>query len=86
MVILSFKYFYNNNSLANILPLAEVAGRFRITFDTEINSSINVNIYDGALIKFNQVSEVLYYYDSTNMEYNNINNQVTNFFSENNTR
>ena len=85
-MIFSFKYFYNNNSLAKKLSLAEVAGRFRITIDTEIDSLINVNIYDGAIIQFNQVSEVLYYYDSTNREYNNTKNQVTNFVSENNTR
>ena len=72
--------FYNNNYLASILSFSEVTSIFLITFDTEIESKINVNIKNRTRIKFNQGSGDLYNYNNTNMENNKTNNQVTDYY------
>ena len=79
MTILPFKVFHNTNYLANILLFAAVARIFRITIDTDINSTINVQLDAGTRIKFKQCSRGIYYYDTNNMENNTTNNQVTNY-------
>ena len=80
MVMLPYNIFYNYNFLVRILLFAEVFSRFRITFDTEIDSAINVHPIDGTIIKFNICSGGLYYYDTTNMENKSTKNQVTKYY------
>ena len=43
-----------------------VDSKFRITIDTELNPSINVNLYDGIRIIFNRYGGGIYYFDTSN--------------------
>ena len=67
--------FNNNNHFVKILSFPKVESRFCITFGTEMDSAINIYLDYGTIIKLNQCSKGIYYYDTTNMENNNINNQ-----------
>ena len=78
--MLPLEVFNNKSYLANIIFFAEVASRFRITFNIDIESTINLHIDNGTRIKFNQCSGGLYYYETTNMENKNTNNQVTDYY------
>ena len=63
-----------------MLSLSEVTIRLCVTFNTEVDSAINRHTDDGTIINFNQFRRGLYYYDATNMESNNTNNQVTDYY------
>jgi hypothetical protein len=62
--------WYNCNSIANILSLADVRKVCRVTMDSGIASSINVHRLDGSVMTFYEHESGLYVY-STNDESNN---------------
>ena len=66
LTLLPFEFFFNEQSLANILSFAAVASKFRITIDTEFDPFINVHLHDGTSIIFKQCRAGLYYFDTTN--------------------
>ena len=56
--------WFNEESLANILSLAEVRKKkFRVTMDTSEEASISVHHQDGSIMKFIEYQSGLYYYD-----------------------
>jgi hypothetical protein len=56
--------WYNPESLANILSMAEVRKVCRITMDTSIEACMNVHRRDGSVMKFQEYRSGLYYFDS----------------------
>jgi len=56
--------WYNPQSLANILLLAEVHCRYRITMDTVLEASICVHRSDRSIMKFREYKSGLYYHDT----------------------
>ena len=56
--------WYNNDSLANILSMAEVRKICRITMDTSVEAAMNVHRRDGSLMKFTEYKSGLYYFDT----------------------
>ena len=77
--MLPFKLFYNKNYLDNILSFNTVANKFRITINTDLDPSIKSHPNNGTIIIFKKYTRVLYYFDTTNMEYNIINSQVADY-------
>ena len=55
--------WYNKESLANILSLAQVRKNFRVTMDTDKEPAMVVHRKDGSKIKFTEYSSGLYYYE-----------------------
>ena len=55
--------WYNPESIANILSLAEVRQKCRVTMDTEVGPVLHVHKQDGETIKFTEHSNGLYYHD-----------------------
>jgi len=56
--------WYNPKSLANILSLAEVQHRYRVTMDSALEASICVHWSDGTIVKFFKYASGLYYHDT----------------------
>jgi hypothetical protein len=56
--------WFNPQSLANILSMAEVSCICRITMDSAIEPAMTVNCTDGSLMKFQEYKTGLYYYDT----------------------
>ncbi len=46
--------WYNPHSLANILSLAQVRKRFRVTMDTAVEASISIHHLNGTVMKFTE--------------------------------
>ena len=57
--------WYNEHSLANILSMAAVRKKFRITMDTASEAALIVHATNGKLMKFTEYKSGLYYYDPT---------------------
>ena len=55
--------WYNQTSLANMLSMADVRKRCRITMDLEQEATILVHRPDGSIMKFVEFKSGLYYYD-----------------------
>ena len=55
--------WYDKNSVANILSLAEVANKFRVTFDTKSGNNIFLHKSDGSTLFFKCTNNGLYYHD-----------------------
>ena len=55
--------WYDKNSVANILSLAEVANKFRITFDTESGNKFILHKSDSSILFFKCENKGLYYHD-----------------------
>ena len=69
------RVWFNKNSLANILSLADVRRRgWRITMDTAEEAAMTVHRSNGTLMKFKEYSSGLYFFDT-----NDINNGVENY-------
>ena len=73
--MLPFKVF--TKKLAHILSFSTVVHNFRITIVIDLEPAINVHVNVVIIIVFKKFSWGLYYYDTTNMKHNTINNQVT---------
>jgi Zinc knuckle len=58
--------WYNSNSIANILSLAEVRKVCRVTMDTLAEPSMHVHRLNGSVMKFVEHESGLYVYDSIN--------------------
>jgi hypothetical protein len=56
--------WFNPNSLANILSMAEVRKVCRITMDTSVEPAMSVHPRDGSIMKFNEYKSGLYYFDT----------------------
>ena len=61
-----FKVWFNPQSMINILSFADVRKRFRITIDTEKESTFLVHIGRGRPLRFNEVDSGLYLFDKSN--------------------
>jgi hypothetical protein len=72
--------WYNPDSLANILSMAEVRRVCRITMDTSVEASMDVHRRDGSIMKFREYQTGLYYYDTGQAEQSQ---QTTNVSSSN---
>ena len=70
--------WYSSNSLANILSMAEIRKKYRITMDTNVETSITVHRKNGTKMKFMEYRSGLYYYDVPVCS-NNYKNQVTDY-------
>ena len=69
------RVWFNKNSLANILSLADVRRRgWRITMDTAEEAAMTVHRNNGTLMKFKEYSSGLYFFDT-----NDINNGIENY-------
>ena len=55
--------WYPEKSVANILSLAEVGSKFRLTFDTEYENKCVLHKSDGSTISFKCTPNGLYYHD-----------------------
>ena len=67
--LLPFEVFFNEQSLANIISFATVASKVSITIDTELEPFINVHLHDVKRIIFKQCGAGLYYFDTTNGDF-----------------
>jgi len=56
--------WYNPDSLANILSLAEVRCKYRVTMDSALEPSMCVHWSDGTIMKFIEYASGLYYHDT----------------------
>jgi hypothetical protein len=56
--------WFNENSIANILSLADVCTVCRVTMDSHRAKSINVHRKDGSIMVFHEHPSGLYVYDS----------------------
>ncbi len=56
--------WYNPKSLANILSLAEVRHRYRVTMDSTLEASMCVHHSDSTIMKFVEYASGLYYHDT----------------------
>jgi hypothetical protein len=56
--------WFNPNSLANILSIAEVRKVCRITMDTSVEPAMYVHRRDGSIMKFNEYKSGLNYFDT----------------------
>jgi hypothetical protein len=68
--------WFNPKSLANILSMAQVRKKCRITMDSDIEAAMLVHRKDGSIIKFVEFSNGLYYFD-TKEEQQNKKNKVS---------
>ena len=68
--------WYNPSSLANILSLALVRKRYRVTMDTSIDPALNVHLPNGVIIRFCEFESGLYYFDSKHLTHNSTNSQL----------
>jgi len=72
--------WYNPESLANILSLAEVCKKFRVMMDTSIEPAMCVYWSDGTIMKFTEFQSGLYYFD-TDSERETIDNKSSTQFN-----
>ena len=57
--------WYNPKSLANILSLASVTKRCRVTMDSAVENCINVHRSNGTIMKFTELRSGLYFHDTS---------------------
>jgi hypothetical protein len=57
--------WYNTQSLANILSMAEVRKRNRITMDTDVEPAFLVHRHDRSIMRFIEYRTGLYYFDAS---------------------
>jgi len=62
--------WYNPQSLANILSLAEVCKKFQVTMDTDVELALCVHRVNKTIIKFQEYTTGLYYFDALGTEDN----------------
>jgi len=73
--------WYNPESLANILSLAEVPKKFRVTMDTSIKPALSCMRWsDGSVMKFTKFKSELHYFDMNNKS-ETLDNQSSNQFN-----
>ena len=66
--------WYNPNSLANILSMADVRKRCRITMDSEKEAAILGHRTNRSVMKFSEFNSGLYYYDADKHSNPTVNN------------
>jgi hypothetical protein len=59
------RVWFNKNSLANILSMAEVRNVCRITMDTSVEPAMNVHKMDGTIMKLVEFVSGLYYFNTS---------------------
>ena len=65
--------WFNPNSLANILSMAEVRKQCRITMDTNVEAAMCVHKKNGEIMKFIEYETGLYYYDAKDHKFTSSN-------------
>ena len=71
--LLGIPAFFEPTAIANILSMADVTDRFRVTMDTEKHGTvIFVHLSDGDPLRFEQCGSGLYYYDTSTNGKSNI--------------
>ncbi len=68
--------WYNPESLANILLLAEVCKKFCVTMDTDVEPALCVHRTNGTIMKFQEYATGLYYFDASQICGNVSNNII----------
>ena len=63
----SIEVWFCKDSLANILSLALITNKFRVTMDSWVDNALVVHISEGHVLKFKRVSEKLYALDASNI-------------------
>ena len=71
--------WYNPDSLANILSLAEVRLRCRCVMDTALEPAIHVHKSNGTIMTFTEYKSGLYFYDVASATNNNTNATVADY-------
>ena len=56
--------YFNRKGIANILSLAHVSDRFRVTMDTKNSPTIDVHLDDGSVLSFARYSSGIYFYNT----------------------
>jgi len=56
--------WFNKKSLANILSLAEVRKKYRVTMDTAVHPSMCIHRADGTIMHFTEYKSGLYFHDT----------------------
>ena len=72
------KIWYNPTSLANILSLALVRRLYRVSMDTDVDSTINVHLPAGRIMRFQEFKTGLYYFDAASFFKHNHSNSTVN--------
>ena len=55
--------WFNTESLANVLSLAEMVNKYRVTFDSENGNKFIIHKSDGSTVEFKQSVHGLFYHD-----------------------
>src|SRR5210317_1268682 len=69
----AIEVWFNKNSLANILSLALITDKYRVTMDSWTVNALIVHISEGHELRFNRVSERLYALDASNINISKLN-------------
>ena len=64
--MLPFEFFFNKQSLKNILSFAAVAYNYRIIINTELEPSVKLHLHDGTRIIFKKFRGGPYNFDINN--------------------
>ena len=68
--------WFNPASLANILSMAAVRKKCRITMDTSVEAAMHVHRQDGTIMKFQEYRSGLYFYDAGSKFSNRVSNYL----------
>ena len=74
-----FKFFFNPDSIANIIYLKDTVKTFCITMYTSKDYEILVHIVSNRVMKLIEFSDGLYFWDNSGHE-NPTNNRVSNYY------
>src|SRR6056300_1048521 len=69
----AIEVWFNKNSLANILSLALITDKYRMTMDSWTVNALIVHILEGHELRFSRVSERLYALDASNINISKLN-------------
>ena len=69
----AIEVWFNKNSLANILSLAVITDKYRMTMDSWTVNALIVHILEGHELRFSRVSERLYALDASNINISKLN-------------
>ena len=60
--------WYYPDGIANILSLSRVKEKYRVTFDSALDNCFHVHKADGKILKFNEATRRLYYFDTADRD------------------
>ena len=76
-----FRVFYNKDSIANILSLAHIRDKYKVTMDSSVDDAFYVHISPKHILRFQRHSPGLYYIDTRNLIDNKNEVNAYSFFS-----